>query len=136
MPSDAPPIKTALTPSGIRPPFARYSHGVALPADAKLVFCSGQVGAYPNDAIPDSLTAQAEICFENIRVILAEAGLTLADIVRINAFVTKPEHLKEYMAVRDRYVSDPPPASTLVIVSGFARPEFLVEVEVVAAGQG
>ena len=37
------------------------------------------------------------------------------------------------MAVRDRYVANPPPASTLVIVSGFTRPEFLVEVEVVAA---
>ena len=37
------------------------------------------------------------------------------------------------MTVRDRYVADPLPASTLMIVSGFARPEFLVEVEVVAA---
>ncbi len=37
------------------------------------------------------------------------------------------------MAVRDRYVGDPPPASTLMIVAGFTRPEFLVEVEAVAA---
>jgi enamine deaminase RidA (YjgF/YER057c/UK114 family) len=37
------------------------------------------------------------------------------------------------MSVRDEYVTDPPPASTLMIVSGFARPEFLVEVEVMAA---
>jgi enamine deaminase RidA (YjgF/YER057c/UK114 family) len=41
--------------------------------------------------------------------------------------------MAEYMAVRDRYVSDPLPASTLMIVGGFTRPEFLVEVEVVAA---
>ena len=39
------------------------------------------------------------------------------------------------MAVRDRMVGSPPPASTLMIVSGFARPEFLVEIEVVAAGK-
>jgi enamine deaminase RidA (YjgF/YER057c/UK114 family) len=39
-----------------------------------------------------------------------------------------------YMAVRDRMAGTPPPASTLMIVSGFTRPEFLVEVEVVAAG--
>jgi 2-iminobutanoate/2-iminopropanoate deaminase len=128
-------VKRPLSPADIRAPFARYSHGVALPADARLVFCSGQVGAATDDTIPDSVTAQAEICFENIRKILAEADLGLADIVRINAFVTKREHLKEYMAVRDRYISDPPPASTLVIVTGFTRPEFLVEVEVVAAGQ-
>jgi enamine deaminase RidA (YjgF/YER057c/UK114 family) len=38
--------------------------------------------------------------------------------------------------VRDRYVGDPPPASTLLVVSGFTRPEFLVEVEVIAAVPG
>jgi len=38
-----------------------------------------------------------------------------------------------YMRVRDRFVGDPPPASTLMIVSGFSRPEFVVEVETIAA---
>jgi enamine deaminase RidA (YjgF/YER057c/UK114 family) len=37
------------------------------------------------------------------------------------------------MKVRDQFVSDPPPASTLMIVKGFARPEFKVEIEAVAA---
>jgi enamine deaminase RidA (YjgF/YER057c/UK114 family) len=37
------------------------------------------------------------------------------------------------MAVRDRYVALPAPASTLMIVSGFTRPEFKVEIEVLAA---
>jgi len=51
----------------------------------------------------------------------------------VSRFVTARELMKGYMVVRDRYVGTPPPASTLVIVSGFTRPEFLVEVEVVAA---
>jgi hypothetical protein len=38
------------------------------------------------------------------------------------------------MAARDEFTADPPPASTLMIVTGFTRPEFLVEVEVMAAG--
>ena len=84
--------------------------------------------------MPATVEGQAERCFENIAAILAEAGLGLADIVRINAFVTAREHMKGYMSVRDRMVGDPPPASTLMIVSGFTRPEFLVEIEVVAAG--
>jgi enamine deaminase RidA (YjgF/YER057c/UK114 family) len=83
--------------------------------------------------VPADVEAQAELCFANIAAILGEAGLTLADIIRINAYVTAREHLKGYMAVRDRVVETPPPASTLMIVSGFARPEFLVEIEVVAA---
>ena len=58
----------------------------------------------------------------------------MADIIRINAYVTAREHMQGYMAVRDRYTADPPPASTLMIVGGFTRAEFVVEIEVVAAG--
>jgi enamine deaminase RidA (YjgF/YER057c/UK114 family) len=122
-----------LNPSRIRPPFARYSHGVELPAGARLVVCSGQLGIAPDESVPSTIEGQAERCFENIAAILGEAHLGLGDIVRVNAYVTQREHLKPYMAVRDRYVGDPPPASTLMIVFGFARPEFLVEVEVIAA---
>ena len=123
-----------LTPKSIRPPFAKYSHGVEVPAGKRLVLCSGQLGVGPDDAIPEDAGAQAELCFANIAAILAEAGLGLGDIVRINAYVTGREHLKPYMVVRDRLFSKPAPASTLMIVSGFARPEFKVEIEVTAAG--
>ena len=123
-----------LTPKTIKPPFARYSHGVEIPAGKRLVLCSGQVGIGPDDHVPEDAGAQTELCFKNIAAILSEAGLTLNDIVRINAFVTDRVHLQAYMDVRNRLFSDPAPASTLMIVSGFARPEFKVEVEVLAAG--
>jgi enamine deaminase RidA (YjgF/YER057c/UK114 family) len=123
-----------LAPQSIRPPFARYSHAVEVAAASRLVFVSGQLGVNPDDTVPGTVEGQAEQCFRNIAVILAEAGLGLADIVRVNAYVTAREHMKGYMSVRDRMVGDPPPASTLMIVSGFTRPEFLVEIEVVAAG--
>jgi enamine deaminase RidA (YjgF/YER057c/UK114 family) len=122
-----------LTPKSIRPPFARYSQGVEVPAGKRLVVCSGQLGIGPDDSIPDDAGAQAELCFSNIVAVLAEAGLGLKDIVRINAYVTDRAYMKPYMAVRDRLVADPPPASTLMIVSGFSRPEFKVEIEVIAA---
>ena len=122
-----------LNPAAIRAPFARYSHGVELPAGSRLVVCSGQLGIAPDERIPEDAGEQAELCFANISAILAEAGMTLADVVRISAFVSDRSHLKPYMEVRDRLVGDPPPASTLMIVSGFARPEFKVEVEVIAA---
>lgn len=124
-----------LTPKSIRPPFARYSHGVEVPAGNRLVFCSGQLGIGPEEAIPDDAGAQAELCFANIAAILGEAGLGLPDIVRINAFVTDRAHMRPYMTVRDRLFADPVPASTLMIVSGFTRPEFKVEIEVIAAGR-
>ena len=123
-----------LNPSSIRTPFARYSHGIEVAPGKRLVVLSGQLGVRPDDTVPDSVGAQAELCFANIAAILGEAGMSLADIVRINAYVTDRADMKAYMEVRDRLVADPPPASTLMIVSGFSRPEFKVEIEVIAAG--
>ncbi len=123
----------AITPPSLRPPFARYSHAVEVPAGARLVLCSGQLGIGADEVIPEGAEAQALLIFKAIEAILAEAGMGLADIVRINAYVTGREHMAGYMKARDAVVADPPPASTLMIVSGFTREEFKVEVEVVAA---
>jgi 2-iminobutanoate/2-iminopropanoate deaminase len=124
----------AITPSSLRAPFARYSHAIEVPEGARLVFCSGQLGIGPDEVIPEGAEAQATLIFKSIAAILAEAGMGLGDIVRINAYVTGREHMAGYMKARDAVVSDPPPASTLMIVSGFTREAFKVEVEVVAAG--
>jgi 2-iminobutanoate/2-iminopropanoate deaminase len=123
-----------LSPTSIHPPFSAYSNGVEVPAGQKLVFCSGQLGIDREDHIPATAAEQAELCFDNIAAILGEAGLGLEHVVRINAFVSAREHLRPYMDVRNRRFSAPLPASTLMVVSGFARPEFFVEIEVVAAG--
>ena len=122
-----------VTPGNIRPPFARYSHAVEIPAGSRVVLCSGQLGVALDDSLPPTIEAQTERCFANISAILAECGMSLADVVRLNAYVSGREHLPGYMAARDRFISNPPPASTLMIVTGFARPEFLVEVEAIAA---
>ncbi len=122
-----------ITPSGIRVPFARYSYGVEIPPGSRILVCSGQLGITPDDQVPESIEEQTHLCFRNIKAVLDDAGFAFSDVVRINAFVASREYLKGYMSVRDLYISDPPPASTLMIVSGFARPEFLVEVEIIAA---
>jgi 2-iminobutanoate/2-iminopropanoate deaminase len=122
-----------IIPQDIVPPFANYSHGVEVPAGSRLLFCSGQLSVDPQGQIPDDTEAQARLIFKNIESILAAANMTSANIVRINAYVTGREHLKPYMKVRDELFAQPAPASTLMIVSGFAREEFTVEIEVIAA---
>lgn len=122
-----------LLPAAIAKPLAAYSHGVEIAAGTRLVLCSGQVAVGPDGHVPEDARAQAEICFANGAAILAEAGMTLADVVRISAWVSDRAHLAAYMAVRDRLFPQPAPASTLMIVSGFTRPEFKVEVELLAA---
>ena len=124
-----------LNPATIAPPFARYAHGIEVPAGARLVATSGQLGLAPDGTVPEGSEAQADLCFANIDAILAEAGASRADVVRINAFVTDRSHMPGYMAARDRWLADQTrlPASTLVIVAGFTRPEFVGEIEVWAA---
>jgi 2-iminobutanoate/2-iminopropanoate deaminase len=122
-----------LSPQTIHPPFANYAHGVEIPGGSRVVFCSGQLGIEKNGSIPEGVEAQARLCFEAIAAVLGEAGMTLGDLVRINAFVTGAQYLAGYMKVRDALIGNPPPASTLMIVQGFARPEFKVEIEAVAA---
>lgn len=126
-------MKKVLNPSTIRAPLARYAHGVLVAPGVQLLVTSGQLGVGPDDVVPESVEAQAVLCFENIKAILAEGGMDFSHVVRFNAFVTDRASFPIYSDVRNRYVADAGYASTLVIVSGFARPEFKIEVEITAA---
>ena len=120
-------------PDTIHPPFAKYAHAVEVEAGARIVFCSGQLGIGRDGVIPDDVEAQARLCFRAIQAVLGEAAMSLGDLVRLNAFVASAQYLGGYMKVRDEFVGNPPPASTLMVVQGFSRPEFKVEIEAVAA---
>jgi len=124
---------TSLVPSNMAPPFAKYAHGV-LEANSGFILTSGQLATTRDGMVPDTAQAQAELIFCNIDKILHEAGTSRAGTLRINAYVTDREYMAGYMAARDAWLTDVKhlPASTLVIVSGFTRPEFFVEIEVTA----
>lgn len=128
-------MKASLTPASLPQPFGNYSHGI-LAEGQRILFTSGQLGMRDGNFIPRTAEEQTELCFAYIDAILAEGGMTRANVVRINAFVTDRQHMRHYMKVRDTWIGETsaPPASTLVVVSGFTREEFLVEVEVTAVG--
>ena len=122
-----------LNPKTIHPPFADYSHGIEV-QPGRMVVTSGQLGVRADGTIPEDIESQTSVCLENIEAILLEAGLSRNSIVRLNAYVIDRKHMEGYMSVRDRFTAalNCNPASTLMIVSGFTRPEFLVEVEALA----
>ncbi|MBN7760360.1 RidA family protein [Nitratireductor aquimarinus] len=122
-----------VNPGDLPPPFSNYSHAMQVPEGARLLVCSGQLGMRTDGTIPDDTAQQARICFDNIRKLLKAADMDFEDVVRISAFVTGREHMAPYMDVRNALFPAPYPASTLMIVSGFTKPEFTVEVEVLAA---
>jgi 2-iminobutanoate/2-iminopropanoate deaminase len=123
----------ALNPAAIAPPLARYSHGVLVPAGHELLVTSGQLALGPDGAVPDDVEAQCVLVFEALRAILAEGGMDFSDVVQFRAYVTDRAYFPVYGAVRARYVAGDAYASTLIVVSGFTRPEFKVEVELTAA---
>ncbi len=125
-------MRRAINPPTVRRPFGNYNHGLLVAPAASLLVTSGQLGITLDEVIPEGVAGQATLCFEAIKAILTEAGMTFADVVRVSGFVTSREDFAAYMAVRDRYIWEPFPVSTLLIVGGFTRPEFLVEVEVTA----
>lgn len=124
--------RTPINPRSIRAPFAAYSHGLVVPAPSRMLFASGQLGVAPDDVVPEDVERQAELCFDNIAAILAEAGMDFSHVVRFSGFVTDRAYFPVYGRVRARYVSGENFASTLLVVSGFTRPEFKIEVEVTA----
>lgn len=126
-----------LNPDTIAPPFARYSHGVEVPPGARIVRTSGQLGLAQDGSIPDGAQAQAGVIFGNLDAILSEAGMARHHVIHLSAFVTDRSHMAGYMAARDAWLAEVPtealPSSTLMIVGGFTRPEFVVEIELWAA---
>ena len=121
------------SPAALRAPFGRYAHVVEVQGASRLVFLSGQLGIRPDGSIPDDVAGQAAQAFANIDACLEAAGVTRAQVVRLNVFLTEADYRQDYMVVRDAWAPDPPPASTLVVVKALALPAFKVEIEAVAA---
>jgi enamine deaminase RidA (YjgF/YER057c/UK114 family) len=121
----------SLLPDSLAPPFARYAHGVAIDPGKRMVRTAGQLAMAKDGTIPEGAEAQAALVFANIEAVLAEGGMTKHDVFHLFAFVTAREHMAGYMKARDAWLADVTalPASTLIIVGGFTREEFVVEIE-------
>jgi enamine deaminase RidA (YjgF/YER057c/UK114 family) len=124
----------SINPQQISTPSSCASHGLEVSASSRLLFLSGQVGAGP-DGIVSGFEAQTARAFERIGYILADAGMTSKNVVKINAFstVTGPEVLIAYRQLKDDWLAGHPAASTFVVVSALAVPDLMIEIDVIAA---
>jgi enamine deaminase RidA (YjgF/YER057c/UK114 family) len=135
----APPAATEaihkVNPPGVAAPLGHYSHVATVPPGTKLLYLAGQIGIRPDGSLPGSIEDQTIQAYENVRAILAAEGATPADIVFVKTYRTKrptdPGPMQDHR--RRFFQGTPPPPGTLVYVSELARPDILVEIEVVAA---
>lgn len=126
-------MNTPVRPIGIAAPAASYELGMVVPAGSAMLHTAGIVGTRPDGTTPESTSAQAEQMWESVQTILEEAGFAPADVVSYTTFVVVGEDLAAVMGARDRFFGDHRAASILVTVPALARPEWKVEVAVVAA---
>ncbi len=124
---------TTHNPGTIAPAFSRYSLGVEAPAAARWLYVSGQVGVNPDGSFADGPEAQMEAAWRNVLAILDSAGMGAGDLVKVTAYLTRAEDIGFYREVRDRMLGGAEPASTLLVISALAHPDWLVEIEAVAA---
>jgi enamine deaminase RidA (YjgF/YER057c/UK114 family) len=87
----------------------------------------------PDGTVASGIEEQLECCWQNILAILAASNMSAGDIVKVNTYVTRPEHMRIHPKIRLKFLGDARPAATGVCVSALATPEFLCEIEVVAA---
>jgi 2-iminobutanoate/2-iminopropanoate deaminase len=120
-------------PGTITAPVGAYTHGIEVPAGARWLAISGQIGSAPDGSVPADVGAQTENAFRNIKAILENAGMGIADVVKLTTFLTSTESIPAYRAARERIMGDARPASTLVVISALVRPDLLVEIEAWAA---
>lgn len=120
-------------PPDVFPPYANSAHAVEVPAGARLLFISGLNG-YEQDgqSMPDDFEAQADLIWTHLERILAEAGMSIANLVSLRFFLAEPAFDPANVAVLKRRLGDHRAART-VVCAGLLEPGWLVEVEAVAA---
>lgn len=120
-------------PPTVARPASLYSHAVELPAGVRTLLLSGQVPVRVDGTVPADFAGQYAQVWSNIENILASAGMSLRDVARMVTYVTRPEFVGPARDARDALFKGLRVASTLVVVSALASPQFLVEIEVTAA---
>jgi 2-iminobutanoate/2-iminopropanoate deaminase len=122
-----------LNPPSISAPLGAYTHGIEVPPGARVIHVSGQVGMRPDGRVAEGIEAQLACAWQNILAILAASDMAAGDIVKVTTFLTRPEDFKVHPRIRAQYLGDARPTATAVCVSALAAPEFLCEIEAVAA---
>lgn len=110
-----------------------YSDAVEVGPNLRWLVTSGTPGLATNGELPKDMTAQAELAWQHIIRMLEQAGMTVTDIVKVTQYLTRADDIVAYGDVRKRFLGDTTPASMLLVIPGLVRPEFRVEIEVLAA---
>jgi 2-iminobutanoate/2-iminopropanoate deaminase len=121
-------------PSTVAAPDGHFTQAVLAPANARMLFISGQV---PRNVAGETvgvgdIDAQTEQVFKNLHEILKAHCATFSNVVKATLFITDFSRADGVARIRERYYGSAKPASTWVEVSALGDPEWMLEVELIA----
>ena len=126
-------MANAIHDIGIASQIGTYRDAVEVPAGARWLATAATPGLARDGSLAPDITGQAEAAWGHIIAMLAKSGMAIADVVKITQYLVRAEDIPAYAKVRARVLGAARPASTLLVVPALVRPEFLLEVEVLAA---
>ena len=111
-----------------------YAQAVKVEGGRTILYLAGQVDydARGNAAHPGDFRAQARAALAAVKAQVEAGGGTLADIVKVNTYLTDIRYRADYGPIREEFFGKKMPAHTLVAVAALAQPEFLIEIEAIA----
>ena len=119
--------------NSVRSSGGRYSHVGEVGPGGRLFHLAGQTGTAPDGTTPEGIEAQSRVVYQNIASVLKECGMGLENLVKLTIYHTDPDNIEAWRNVQKEALGNIAPASTLLVVSRLARPEYLIEVEAIAA---
>ena len=121
-------------PATVHKPLGKYCHTTLVPANARWLVLSGQVGLDKKGNLANGIRKQTEQTLRNIVSWLRDQGMRKSDLVKTTVYLTDSRFIEDYRLARARVIGDETIfTSTLVIVDGLASPDILVEIEAWAA---
>lgn len=118
--------------SGIYPATDDYVHAMEVRDPRRLLFVAGTMGLDPAGVPGASLEEQLDLIWANIRTILAAAGMSVADIVRLTSYLRDPSYAEANAAARVNALGGRPVPTTAIVAQTLVS-NWLVEIEVIAA---
>jgi 2-iminobutanoate/2-iminopropanoate deaminase len=119
---------------GVNPTGGRFSHVGEVAKGGQIFYLAGQTAGRPDGNVARDIRGQAAQVFKNIEGVLKGCGMSFDNIVKTTTYLVNPDDISVWREEQAKALGpDIVPASTLLIISRLARPEYLIEVEVVAA---
>lgn len=114
-----------LTPGG----WAQACH---VTAPSQILLISGQVPAHADGAIPADIDGQCRAVWANIQTQLTAAGMTYANLAKLNIILTDRAYVPAMVAVRNEIFNDEVQPAVTTIIAGLFDERWMIEIEAIA----